>query len=189
MALVDQIIKLLPSGEGWPSYQDSNLYKTVNLFVPALQRAYNFATYALTDTFPTTAKDSIPDWQSSVGLPDPLCPPLTAAQQRQQMIARVENIGGQSPEYFIQFAAKIGYTITITEVACPRAGLSRAGQSASWGLPGDFIWIVNVAGATLSFFRTGLNRTGDPLSTGTDIRWLEYELQRIKPAHTFLMFT
>lgn len=166
----------------------SNLAKTVNLFVPAIQRLYDYTAYALTDSFYQTAKDSIPDWQSSVGLPDPLCPPLTAAQQRQQMISRVENIGGQSPEYFIQFAAKIGYTITITELACPRAGLSKAGLSQSNGPPGDFIWVVNVAGASLSFFRAGQNRAGDPLSMGTDIRWLEYELQRIKPAMTFLEF-
>lgn len=189
MALTDQIIKLFPTGEGWPTAQASNLWKTVNLFVGAIQRAFDFADYATTDCFVLTSKDTLSDWKSSVGLPDPACPPLTAAQERLQMIARVENTGGQSPQYFIDYASNIGYTITITELAVPRAGLAKAGLSQSNSPGGDFVWVVNVANATISYFHAGINRAGDPLSTATDILWLQYELNRIKPSHTILEWT
>jgi uncharacterized protein YmfQ (DUF2313 family) len=184
--LVNQLIKLLPTGEAWSSSPTSNLYKTIALFAGAFTRAFAFADYATTDTFPLTAADSIVDWQASVGLPDPLCPPLTTTQLRQQMIARVENLGGQSPEYFIEFAAKIGYTITITELACPRVGQAKVGLCQTNGPYGDFTWVVTVANATLNKFRASRNRAGDPLSSASSIAWLQYEFDRIKPSQTLI---
>ena len=188
MALTDQICKLLPSGQAWIKAPSTNLYRTVALFAGALQRAIDFCAYAQRDTFPTTCVDSLSAWQSSCNLPDPLCPPLTTQQQFQQMVSRVENLGGQSPAYFVQVAAKIGYTITIQECAQARAGLSRAGQAQSWYVGGDFVWIVNVANAALYQFRAGLNRAGQPLDTASDTRWLQYELDRIAPSQTQIVW-
>src|ERR1700733_12020231 len=166
MALVDQIVALLPQGQGWPRSSAGYLWQTVNLFTGAYQRILNWADYAQQDTFPITAQDSVDVWQKSFSLPDPPCPPLTPQQQKTQMIQRVENLGGQSVAYYVAMAARIGYTISITELTVPRAGLSKAG-CASNGSYGDFTWVVSVANAALTEFRAGQNRAGDPLSTAS----------------------
>jgi uncharacterized protein YmfQ (DUF2313 family) len=111
---------------------------------------------------------------------------LTKARLKTQMIARVKNLGGQSIQYYIDYALFLGYHITITELAVPRAGLSKAGLSATNGPYGDFTWVVTVTEANVSFFRAGKNRAGDPLSSASDTLWLQYEMNRIKPSQTLI---
>jgi uncharacterized protein YmfQ (DUF2313 family) len=184
--LTAQIAKLLPIGEAWIAGASSNIYKTIALFSNALQRTFNYSDYAQQDVFPVSAQDSVDVWQKSVSLPDPLCPPLTKAQLKTQMVSRVKNLGGQSKQYYIDYAAFLGYTITITELAVPRSGLAKSGQSATNGPGGDFIWCVSVPSAVLSLFRAGKNRAGDPLSSASDTLWLQYEMNRIKSSQTIL---
>jgi uncharacterized protein YmfQ (DUF2313 family) len=190
MALTDQIVSLLPSGEAWPRASASNLWQTVNLFSNAVQRIMNWADYAQQDVFPLSSHDTLLDWRASVGTypPDPLCPVLTPAQYILQMHIRVLFLGGASIAMFVNYAAMIGYTITITELAVPRAGLSKVGQSATNGPGADNVWCVTVANATLTPFRVGINRAGDALNTASSIAFLEYELGRIAPAETQLEY-
>jgi uncharacterized protein YmfQ (DUF2313 family) len=184
-----QILKLLPNGEAWAKSVTSNMYKTVQLFTGSIARLYAFADYCLRDTFPTTAVASFSNWQASLNLPDPTCPMLTGNQYQLQMLMRVENLGGMSPQRYIDFAAAIGYPITITELCVPRAGLAKVGSTSN-GLGADHVWCVHVANATLLPFRVG-NRINNPyqlplvrLSSASSIAWLQYEFARIKPSHT-----
>jgi uncharacterized protein YmfQ (DUF2313 family) len=180
MALVDSLIKLLPSGAAWPSAISTNLYKTVSLFAPSLQRFISWLSYAQTDTFPISSQDTLPDWYASFGIPNIGCPPLTPVQLRIQFLLRLQDCGGASVNYLIGYAQTMGYSITITELCVPRAGMATAGVSASYGPYADFTYIVTVADTTLSYFRVGTGRAGDPLSIGSNIAWLVYELNRIK---------
>jgi uncharacterized protein YmfQ (DUF2313 family) len=188
MSITDQLAKLLPSGDGWPKFPGSNLWKTLDLFAGAYQRVIDFADYGKRDSFPLTAQDSLDVWKSSVGVPDPAGPTLTTAQQRTQMTVRVGYIGNTSPQSLTAFAGRIGYTISIAKLSAPRAGIARASLSRSYAVYADHTWTVSVANSTLNYFRAGANRAGDPLSNPTEISWLEYELRRVAPSQTLIEY-
>ena len=185
-SLTAQICKLLPSGEAWGKSVGTNLYKTIALFSPAVGRLLDAADNAKRDAFPTSTTTSLSLWQSSVGLPDPFyAGNLTTSQAKSQMIARVCNVGGQSVQYYIDYAAWLGFAITIKELGVPRAGCARAGQSSSGGAYSDHTWTITVSNASRTPFRAG-DRAGMRLATTTDLSILFHEFDRIRPAHTLI---
>lgn len=95
-------------------------------------------------------------------------PPATVEQRRQQVMARLVAKGGASKAYFENFAAALGYTITINEYQSTRAGVFRPGQRLTSEMM-DYTWEVVVV-------------------SGPSNGLLECELRRIKPAHTRLAF-
>jgi uncharacterized protein YmfQ (DUF2313 family) len=113
-------------------------------------------------------------------------------------------LGGQSRQWFIDVAAALGYTITITEYLPYMCGISRVGDTRSeldnpddptrymWQLgPPEirYYWTVHVNALKLAYFHTGLGECGVDrlLSIGT-AQDLECILDRYKPAHTDIVF-
>jgi uncharacterized protein YmfQ (DUF2313 family) len=141
----------------------------------------------LVDCFPATSYELLPEWEATLGLPDPCAgtPPSTQAR-RAQVVARLTNSGGQSAAYFIQQAAALGYTVTVTNYAPFRTGQSRCGMqlgNKDW----FFTWSINAPLDSITYFATGQSTAGDPLATwGNDV--LECEMNALKPAHTILQF-
>ena len=190
-SITDSIVKLLPSGSVWQNYPGSNLWTTVNLFSPALQRLQQFSDTNQIERFPTTVSQiGLPDWQQSCMLPDmqySAWASLSPSQQKSQMLLRVQDLGGASIAYFTQFAAKLGYTITISEYSQPRAQTARVGCRL-FGAGGDSIWHIQVQGLENIPFRVG-NRAGSPLNiVSSDITLLVYELTRNSPGHTVIFW-
>jgi uncharacterized protein YmfQ (DUF2313 family) len=178
---------LLPRGRVWPRDQDAVQTKTFAGLAPSYERNYNRAVYLLTDAFPAAATELLPEWELTLGLPDPCAGTSPTIQQRRnQVVARFANGGGQSIPYFINFAAQLGYTITITQFAPARVGQSRVGQPLC-GTDWAFAWQVNAPLNTVYKSRVGTARAGDPL-----VAWgnavLECELRAIMPAHTIPIF-
>jgi uncharacterized protein YmfQ (DUF2313 family) len=141
----------------------------------------------LVDAFPATAVELLPEWESTLGLPDPCAGESPTLQGRQQqVVARLTNSGGQSVPYFIAYAQTLGYTVTVTEFAPFRAGQSRAGQptgTQDW----FFTWQINAPLNTITYFRAGQAGADQPLASwGNAV--LQCELMAIKPAHTYLNF-
>jgi len=141
----------------------------------------------LSSAFPATATDLITEWQETLGLPDPCAgEAATITQQRQQIVARLTDSGGQSAPYFVQLAAALGYTVTVTNDAPFRCGQSRAGHHV-----GDqnwfFAWAVHAPAFTTIRFVAGQSTAGEPLVTfGNAV--LECELSARQPAQTVLKF-
>jgi uncharacterized protein YmfQ (DUF2313 family) len=178
--------KLLPTGPAWP--RDSDAVQTQVLL--ALIKLYTAnaaaASGLLVDGFPTTTVNLLPEWELTLGLPDPCAGESpTIEARRAQVVARFEATGGQSAQYFINFAATLGYTITIDQFAPFRAGYNRAGDpdnSEAWA----FAWRVNAPLFTVAFFHVGSSAVGEPLASwGSSV--LECELERMSPAHTTLI--
>jgi uncharacterized protein YmfQ (DUF2313 family) len=156
-------------------------------FAPSFQRASTAALDLIADAFPETTVDFIPEWQAALGLPDPCAGPApTIVQQRQQIVARLTDSGGQSRSYFISLAQRLGYTISISNDAPFRCGQSACGQhlgTQDW----FFNWIVSAPLYTINPFLAGQSTAGDPLSTnGNGV--LICEIQERQPAHTVLNF-
>jgi uncharacterized protein YmfQ (DUF2313 family) len=138
------------------------------------------------EIFPCSTEELLPEWEETLGLPDPCTGQLGTLQERQAAVcARFTARGGQSKDYYIAVAAKLGFQITITEFAPFRCNVNRCGdplRSQDWA----HTWRIN-AFSPIVYFRTGISRCGERLATWGN-RLLECTTNAIKPAHTVLLF-
>lgn len=184
---VGAINALMPRGLAWPKDPSSVMGQVIAGLAPTWVRHTHANNNLLVDAFPATAVQLLPEWESTLGLPDPCAGESPTLQGRQQqVVARLTNSGGQSIAYFIAYAKALGYTVTVTEFAPFRAGQSRAGQptgTQDW----FFTWQINAPLNTVLYFPAGQAVAGQPLgSWGNAV--LQCELTAIKPAHTYLNF-
>lgn len=179
---------LLPRGRAWPREPDAAQTRALSGLTPTPARQNLRANQLLVDAMPTTTVELLPEWEATLGLPDPcagIAPTLQA--RRAQVVARFAGSGGQSIGYMKAFALNLGYTITITQFIPARAGILRAGMPLCGN---DFAhaWRVSAPLNTSVEFRAGVSAAGEPLtSIGNTV--LECELKEISPAHTSVFFT
>jgi uncharacterized protein YmfQ (DUF2313 family) len=142
----------------------------------------------IAEAFPATTFEMLPEWESTLGLPDPCAGASPTIQgRRSQVVTRFTSVGGQSVAYMIAFAKSLGYTITIKQYAPARVGQSRVGQPLC-GPAWAYAWNIGSALNTVVRSRVGTAAAGEPLATwGNAV--LECELRAIAPAHTTLFFT
>jgi uncharacterized protein YmfQ (DUF2313 family) len=151
----------------------------------ALDAAQLAADQILIEADPRTTTQLFTDWERIAGLPDSCCSTdsaSTLAQRRSRLVEKLTSTGGQSRQYFIDLAAKLGYTdVSISEfhqVSCedpcdaPLTG-------ADW----LFYWQVNVGDYIAIHDMTCEDPSDSPLRS-----WQSTELQcrinKLKPAHT-----
>lgn len=179
---------LMPRGRVWPRDADAVQTKTLAGLAPSYVRNNQRAATLLVEALPSTTYELLPEWEATLGLPDPCAGPSpTIEGRRAQVVARFAGSGGQSIPYFVSFAANLGYTITISEFIPARAGILRAGQplnGAAWA----YAWRVHSSLNTVRHARAGAFSAGEPLASwGNAV--LECELKAIAPAHTVLLFS
>ena len=164
---------LMPRGLAWPREQDAVQTQVIDALAPTAQRVADAATNEIPDAFPATTVSLIPEWQQSLGLPDPcLAIPTTNAEAQAQIVAKLIDNGGQSISYFIGQAAALGYTIAIEEYVPFRPGRSRVGIALVCAPGWQFAWTVTV---------TAMPPNGS-------VAQLECLFSRKKPAHTVVIF-
>jgi uncharacterized protein YmfQ (DUF2313 family) len=178
---------LFPMGRAWPREDGSAFQATIAALSPTYARNHARAAFLLVDAFPSTTVELLPEWEATLGLPDPCAGPASTIQQRRaQVVARFVGNGGQSPAYFVQFAANLGYAITITESVRARFGVTTFGQPMN-GDAWSHTWQVNAPATTVFVAKFGVAQFGEPYRAwGNAV--LECEMQAIKPAHTILQF-
>ncbi len=179
--------RLLPRGPVWPRDADATMTQALSGLMPTYERSTAAANALLVDTFPASTVQLLPEWQQSLGLPDPCAgaSPLLS-QSQAQVVARLTARGkNQSQAYFVNFADALGYDITITQFAPFRAGVSTAGQpccNAAWA----YAWQVNAPQFSIDYFTAG-DAAGEPLASwGSTV--LQCEIERLAPAHTTVIF-
>ena len=178
---------LLPRGYVWPRDPDATLTNALSGLAPSYQRQTARANNLLVDAYPKTTVELLPEWESTLGLPDPcagISPTIQA--RRAQVVARLTAIGGQSAAYMQSFAAALGYSVTVSNFAP-----FRMGQSSMWQQLGDQSWFftfaINDYTNTITPFQMGQSACGEPLSYwGNSV--LECEIKEIAPAHTVPQF-
>jgi uncharacterized protein YmfQ (DUF2313 family) len=199
--------ELLPRGQAWPREPDSTLMRTID----GLAQSWGFVDSRAADLLeiesdPRKTVELLPDWERAWGLPDPCLPvPSTEELRRKTLVWKITLFGGQSRQWFYQFAREIvGTKIYIQEFAPYVCGLSqcgdtRPGPEGGWeeghyrweiGKPEiRFYWRVQPLGKTLHWFRCGRDNCGeDPLCKITPDVALECILTRLKPAQTEIVF-
>lgn len=179
-------LRLLPRGRAWSDNPNSVEAQSLAPLMPIYQRQAARAAYLLQDAFPVAPVELLPEWEYTLGLPDPCAGPSPSLQVRQQQVAaRFVAAGGQTPAYFINVAATLGYPITITEFTP-----FRVGQPVGQPLYGDawtHTWQLNAPTFTIKRFEVGHDTVGEALASwGNTV--LQCELNRLRPAQTTLLF-
>lgn len=177
----------LPRGRAWTRDEGSNLTAFLRGIAKSMAAAHARQVNLLTDEFPASTEELLPEWEATLGLPDPCAGQLPLISERvAQAVARIKARGGQSVPYFIGFALNLGYTITITEFTPYRVG--RPIGVPIYGDDWAHVWEVNAPAFTTRYFRAGVDTAGTPLADWSG-GVLACELGRIKPGHTFLFFS
>lgn len=142
--------KLMPRGRVWPEGPETTQAKVLEALAGAFHRSDEAAVDLITDAFPGSTEDLLPEWEGSLGLPDPCAgPDPTIEQRRAQVVARFVAGGGMSAARYIAFAAELGFTITIQTYAPFRVGVNHIGQplaSEAWAYAWGVTILANTSG-------------------------------------------
>jgi uncharacterized protein YmfQ (DUF2313 family) len=182
-----QFQRLLPRGRiwhrGWGSVQAADLLT----LMPSWARLHERANNLLVDAFPCSTTELLPEWEASLGLPDPCTGQLETLQQRTAAVcAKFAARGGQSVNYYIELAAAHGYTITITQYAAFRVDINSADDplyDEAW----DFAWMVTAPTTSITYFSADVSLADEPLEWWGNEQ-LECLIRAAAPAHTIVMF-
>jgi uncharacterized protein YmfQ (DUF2313 family) len=176
---------LMPRGRVWPRDPDAVQTQVLSGLAPSYARATARANYLLVDAFPATTYELLPEWESTLGLPDPCAGVApTIAQRQAQVLARFVGVGGPTIQSLTAFAANLGYTVTINQFVEARAGQLHAGDPCN-GTAWSYAWQIN---ATVTIALAGAMAAGDPLASwGNAV--LECEMKAVMPAHTIPIFS
>jgi uncharacterized protein YmfQ (DUF2313 family) len=170
----DLVFRLLPpSIVGLFSRASETLENLAHAIGAELARVDNRTDDAVEEGYPNTADETIEAWERVLGITDP---PAALSDRQALVWARFRAQGGQWAAYYRIVCESFGYTsaqITIVEpypFGDPfRVDTSRVGEPIGGGGGYPHTWEIQY-----------------PLPQNTD---LEAEIEKIKPAHTFLIFT
>lgn len=178
---------LLPRGRAWSRDPASTLTTFLTAVAAFVTQFTSRAANLLIDAFPASTEELLPEWEASLGLPDP-CQGAApdVVDRRNQVVARFAGSGGQSVPYFINLGLLLGYTISIIEYAPARYGSAHYGD-LDYGVDWANAWTVRAPTLTPTFAQYGQSAYGDPYANwGNTV--LQCEFARLKPAHTTLNF-
>ncbi|MBC3492726.1 YmfQ family protein [Pseudomonas taiwanensis] len=185
---LEQLKSLLPPGQAFPRESGTKLHDLLGGMAIELARVDSRGEALTAEANPASTNELLSDWERVAGLPDKCSNTLeeTVQGRRQALLAKLTSTGGQSPAYFIELAAALGYDVTIEEFKPFRVGLSKAGDALTNG-PWVFTWRVRAAATAIISFRAGASVAGERLRTwGNDT--LECKINQLKPAHTIALF-
>jgi uncharacterized protein YmfQ (DUF2313 family) len=128
----------------------------------------------------------------------------SVSERRTALVMKMTLLGSQSRPFFIDAAAQLGYTITISEYMPYQCGFSRVGDTRNstdnpdspteyaWQLgPPEmrYNWTVHVSALKITHFFTGISECGIDRLLGIQYADdLECMLDHIKPTHTDIIF-
>ncbi len=182
----EALLRLLPTGRAWPRDTDAVLGQAVRLQGAPYARMHARANYLLTDAFPATAVELLPEWEATLGLPDPCAgPDQTLARRQAHVVARLTQQDGPSVPSLVAYAATLGYAIKVDEFTPRRFGQPFGGRY--YGLDWAHTWRIDAPAVVVTPRRFG-GRFGERYATWSG-SVLECEMARIKPAHTILLFS
>lgn len=181
------LFNLLPCGKAWPHERDTVLATLLLALADEPTRIDARVQDLLREAYPLTAFELLADWERTAGLPDGcVSASSTVGERRDAVLEKLARRGGQSRQFFIDLAARLGFAVTITEYRPPRVGVMRSGDRL-YGETWRFAWLVTGPAETYRYFRAGGSVSGERLrSWGNDV--LECVINRLKPAHTVVRF-
>jgi len=163
-----QLAALLPRGVAY-QYESGSIFGSVlKALSGVLSRVDCRADDLLKESDPRLADELLLDWERVAGLPDKCLTNLdTVAQRRLNVASKLTTAGGQSRQYYIDYAAALGWAIEINEFPMLRAGFLAGGRA--YGEKYAHAW--EVQGAASGVFEAA-SFTDDTLGSkaGTELR-------------------
>jgi len=181
----DQLIALQPPGAALPTDPDSTWAQLLHGLAEELARVDARAGSLVTESDPRSTTELLAEWERVAGLPDACATDAhTIDMRRAALHARVAGIGGQSRQYYVDLAARLGYAVTITEYR-PH-DVTHDVTHPLYGGDWAHAWSANAVQNTV----TGHTVTGsvdDALASWGNAR-LECAIRAAAPAHTIVLF-
>jgi len=199
------LASLLPQGIGWPREPTTIIQQIVYGLAGIMGYVDGRAADLLErESDPRQTVELLPDWERNWGLPDPCYSgPTTVGERQKALVQRMTILGAQSRQFFIDTAAFLGYTVTISEYRPFMVGIDRAGDNRTILADGSytdwpcqigppemrFAWTMHVHNVPLIWFRATKGQAGiDPHLHIAIAQDLECVIRRWKPAHTEVLF-
>lgn len=180
-----QLQALLPQGPAWPRDAGATLTKLLRAMADELARVDGRAGRIIEEADPRTTAELLADWERVAGLPDScVTAEPSTVQRRAALHARLTTLGGQSAAYFVALAARLGYTVTITEhrTFTVKSAVNDPLYDTEW----RFAFVVHAPLNTTRRFNVR-SAVSDPLASWGNAA-LECMVNRLKPAHTIALF-
>lgn len=188
---VGMLKELLPHGVAWPRGDSTSLYALMfEVWGAELARVDARARALITEDDPRFAIETFQEWLDEWGLPDDCIRAWSDANDstlRKLLLWKIQTVGSQNWQFFVDLAAMFGYVITIDEFNrhSVRSRTSDVLSEEVW----PHTWRVNVLAAQGSAM-TYHEVTGDakePLAWWGD-SLIECLIKRYAPAHCTLIF-
>ncbi|TNC80721.1 MAG: hypothetical protein C9356_12535 [Oleiphilus sp.] len=195
--LRDVLLASLPNGPMWPRAGDSQWGLLFEAIAPEFVEIDELDQQLIKEMSPHTASLLFDEWEAELGLPDACHGEGQTYNQRHfAMKERYSTIGRQDKQFFIDLAARLGYTITIDEFSPSNPGpagnlevVKQNGETFHVSPSGDewnYVWRVN-APSTVNQPRQYPSQYGEPYTiVGNDL--LECTLRQYAHEHRVLIF-
>lgn len=185
-AYLGQLQALLPRGRAWVRNARALLTALLDAVAAGMNRLDRRAALLLLEATPSTATETLPEWERQLGLPDE-CSALgaTIALRRAAVHHKATLQADSSAETYRRIARSFGAEIRAVEhdraAAEAIPGLDTA--AGRW----RFVWWISIdTGADIRYFNT-LSDVLAPLVEVDRITELECRLRKAAPAHTLLV--
>lgn len=170
--IAEQLKRLLPPGSALRRDPDSNTHKLMLALADELARVDGRRNDAAEEMFASTVDELLPEWEKEYGLPDPCVEAAQTIPERiAALIGKVTGVGGQTPQFYIDLAGRLGINITIDELSGFQLGINGMGDPLG-GAEWNHTWQVTAQANTSTAQR----------------QQLECLFERLKPAHTRVIF-
>ena len=183
-----QLQRLLPQGPAWPREPDALLTRLLDAFAEEFSRVDMRLDLLIEEADPRTTYELLADWERVCGLPGDCAllagTDFTVEQRRAALITKLTERGGQSRAYFIALAARLGFTVTISELHewSVNDDVEAALNGADW----NFAWQVNAPLNTVIEWTVESDVEMPFAVWGNEL--LECAITEDKPAHTVALF-
>lgn len=184
----DMMLAMLPKGAAWPTDANSNWGRLFHGIAEEFARIDARNEQLLREMDSRSVSELMSEWEDDLGLPGPcVTEAQTLAQRRNALIAKFRYHGRQDKQFFIDVAAELGYTITITEYDQAHPGP----QPDYNGIPlsGDawnFVWQINAANSNASLRTYGDEYPAPYTAFGNEL--LECTMRSLVHTHRVLFF-
>lgn len=185
---LEQLQALLPPGPAWSREPGTAVAQLFAALAAELARVDGRAWQLIEESDPRSVAELFIDWERVAGLPDACAIAFggeqSTVQRRAALVGKLSTLGGQTPAYFIGLAAALGYAVTITEFHAHTVNddVDTPLYDVAW----NFAWQVNAALNTITELTVD-DTVGDPLASWGNAL-LECVIQRLRPAHTTVLF-
>ena len=180
---------LLPGGKAWNKYDDSSLTEFLYGEAEEFARVDTRVDDLGTERDTRTTDELLTDHEIDFGIPNDCFNLNTTNRLRRQAIySQLLTTGRQDKQYFIDIAAALGYTVTITEYVPCLCGLAYAGDPCG-GYRVLSYWKVSIQYPDVAAgpYAKAFNIAFDSIYSA-DIEALYCIIRSLRPAHSTVIF-